>query len=122
MSREPCGAISHARGLRVALLVGKEKVMANQKNPSGRPQQKQDKRPAEQPMRDPMRKPEEGAEEVQRDRSSNPDRDNKGDVDSGSVIENDEEVELDTDALEDDDEESNQVTGRHPSQRDRDLK
>lgn len=95
--------------------------MANQKNPGGR-QQKQNKGPAEQPMRDPMRKPEEGGEEIERDRSSSRNRDQKsGDVDSGSVISNDEEVEVDDDDLEDDDE-SNQVTGRHPSQRDRDLK
>jgi len=87
--------------------------MANQKNPGGRQQPKQDKRPAEQPMR----KPEEGGEEIQRDRSGNREE-NKGDVDSGSVIENDEEVELAVDDLEED-EESNKVTGRHPSQRDR---
>lgn len=94
--------------------------MANQKNQGGRQQPKQDKRPAEQPMREPMRKPEEaGSEEGQRDRSSNRE---KGDVDSGSVIENDEEVELSPDDLQDDDEESNQITGRHQSQRDRDLK
>ncbi len=90
--------------------------MANQKNPGGRQQQKQDKGPAEQPNRDTISKPE--GEDIERDRSSNR---NKGDVDSGSVIENDEEVELDVDDLEED-EESNQVTGRHPSQRDRDLK
>ncbi|MGE0399194.1 MAG: hypothetical protein AB7T06_20960 [Kofleriaceae bacterium] len=91
--------------------------MANQKNPGGRQQQqKQDKSPAEQPMRDPMNKP--AGEDIERDRSSNRD---KGDADSGSVIENDEEVEVGGDELEDDDE-SNQVTGRHPSQRDRDLK
>lgn len=84
--------------------------MAHQKNPGGRPQ-KQDKSPAEPPMRDPMSEPE--GEGVERDRSS--DR-GKGDVDSGSVIENDEEVELDNDL---EDEESDRVTGRHPSQRDR---
>jgi hypothetical protein len=112
--------ISHLRGVRVAFLLGKEMVMANQKNQGGR-QQKQNKGPAEQPMRDPMRKPEEGGEDIERDRSSRRNRDEKSDVDSGSVISNEEEVELDEDDLEED-EESNRVTGRHPSQRDRDLK
>ena len=86
--------------------------MSHQKNPGGRPQQKQDKSAVEQPSRDPMSTP--AGEDIERDRSSNRD---KGDVDSGSVIENDEEVELDDKDLED--EESNKVTGRHPSQRDR---
>jgi hypothetical protein len=91
--------------------------MANQKTQGGR-QQKQNKSPTEQSAREPMRKPDEdGRDEQQRDRSSNRDA---GDVDSSSVIENDEEVELDEDDLEDD--ESNQITGRHPSQRDRDVK
>lgn len=90
--------------------------MANQKNPGARPQ-KPDKSPSEQPMREPMGKPEgdEGGD-LERDRSSR-----KGD-DGASVIENGEEVELDVDDLDDDDDESNQVTGRHPAQRDRDLK
>jgi hypothetical protein len=109
--------ISQPRGVRVALLEGKEKVMANQKNQGGRQQPKQGKNPAEQQKRDPMRSPE-GGEDIERDRSSSRNRDDKG-VESG-VISNDEEVEVDVSDLED--EESDQITGRHPSQRDRDLK
>jgi hypothetical protein len=95
--------------------------MPNQKNP-GRPS-KQDKSPVE-PARDPMRKPEEGGEDIERDRSNrrNDEREDRT-VQSG-VISNDEEVEVEVEEVEDleDDEESNQITGRHPSQRDRDLK
>ena len=92
--------------------------MANQKNQGGRQQQKQEKNPAQPQKREPMRSPE-GGEDIERDRSSSRNRDDKG-VESG-VISNDEEVEVDVGELEDD-EESNQVTGRHQSQRDRDLK
>ncbi len=92
--------------------------MANQKNQGGRQQPKQDKNPAEQPMRDPMRAPEQGGEDIERDRTSERNRDDKGS--DSSVISNDDEVEVDDADLEDD--ESNQVTGRHPSQRDRDLR
>lgn len=93
--------------------------MANQKNQGGRPQPKQDKNPGEQTMRDPIRKPDAEGADIERDRSSR-ERDEKG-VDSGSVISNDEEVESDASDVAED-EESNQITGRHPSQRDRDLK
>ena len=70
--------------------------MANQKNQGGRQQQKQEKNPAQPQKREPMRSPE-GGEDIERDRSSSRNRDDKG-VESG-VISNDEEVEVDVGAI-----------------------
>lgn len=94
--------------------------MANQKNPGARTPKQDKPGEAREGSRSagaqPTRSPDAGSAEQDRDRAS------KG-VDS-SVISNDDEVELGDEDVEAsmDDDESDQITGRHPSQRDRDLR
>lgn len=96
--------------------------MANQKNAGARTP-KQDKsgearEGAQGTVAQPTRSPDAGAAEPDRDRAS------RGKGADGSVISNDDEVELGDEDVEEsmDDDESDQITGRHPSQRDRDLR